>query len=176
MRVTGRLSYHKVLGTKNPSDILTKHVPADLLAKHLETIGAGIEGGRAESAPELNIVEVESWVQWLSPEDEQTERTRTVSFAAKVRLRAIPSDNKGRKCKGSKVGRASKVPEGAGGVSQRSAAKERWADMADEEEEGKKKSGKESGKESGKAKAMATHGHESGGGCFEPQSKSVKSE
>ena len=26
-RVTGRLVYHKVLGSKNPSDVLTKHVP-----------------------------------------------------------------------------------------------------------------------------------------------------
>ena len=26
-RVTGRLVYHKFLGSKNPSDVLTKHVP-----------------------------------------------------------------------------------------------------------------------------------------------------
>ena len=26
-RISGRLAYHKVLGTKNPADVLTKHVP-----------------------------------------------------------------------------------------------------------------------------------------------------
>ena len=26
-RISGRLAYHKVLGTKNPADVLAKHVP-----------------------------------------------------------------------------------------------------------------------------------------------------
>ena len=39
-RVTGRLSYKKVLGAKNPADILTKNVPGELLDRHLETLGA----------------------------------------------------------------------------------------------------------------------------------------
>ena len=62
VRATGRLSYKKVLGTKNPADVLTKHVPGDLLDRHLETIRAEIVGGRAESAPQLNSVE--SYVDW----------------------------------------------------------------------------------------------------------------
>ena len=41
-RVTGRLAFHKVLGAKNPADVLTKHVPGELLDKHLETIGARV--------------------------------------------------------------------------------------------------------------------------------------
>ena len=50
-RLSGRLQYRKVLGTKNPSDILTKHVPADLLERHIETMGMTLPGGRAERAP-----------------------------------------------------------------------------------------------------------------------------
>ena len=65
--------YHKVLGTKNPSDILTKHVPAELLDRHLGTMGVQVQDGRAESAPELNTMEVESWVQWLPAEGESDE-------------------------------------------------------------------------------------------------------
>ena len=69
-RVTGRLSYKKVLGTKNPADILTKHVPSDLLNRHLETVRAVVVAGRAESAPELNTVE--SCIEWYL-EDESDE-------------------------------------------------------------------------------------------------------
>ena len=39
VRATNRLSYLKVLGTKNAADVLTKHVPADLLERHLEATG-----------------------------------------------------------------------------------------------------------------------------------------
>ena len=56
VRLTKRLSYHKVLGTKNPADILTKYVPAELLGRHSETLGTTAPGGRAETAPELCAV------------------------------------------------------------------------------------------------------------------------
>ena len=56
-RVTGRLAYHKVLGTKNSSDVLTKHVPGEVLDKHLETVGVKITGRRAENAPEISTLE-----------------------------------------------------------------------------------------------------------------------
>ena len=59
VRSTGRLSYKKVLGTLNPSDVLTKHVPGDLLDAHLRTLGLEIRGGRAESAPSLDSLVVE---------------------------------------------------------------------------------------------------------------------
>ena len=48
------MAYHKVLGTKNPADILTKYVPAELLKRHLATLGTAAIGGRAEAAPELH--------------------------------------------------------------------------------------------------------------------------
>ena len=103
-RVTGRLSFKKVLGTKNPADVLTKHVGADLLHKHLETLGTEFQDGRADAVPELNSVEVESWVTWLSMEaDEGVERRRKVHFSRKVQVRAVPWANRGRKCQDRKT-------------------------------------------------------------------------
>ena len=108
VRVGGRLAYKKVLGTKNPADVLTKHVPGELLERHLESIGAEPRSGRAETAPELNSVE--SLVLRL-PADwkaeiaggatetgaiESTARTRRVSWARQVHLRAVPAVGKSR--------------------------------------------------------------------------------
>ena len=99
VRVSGRLQYRKVLGTKNPSDVLTKHVPADLLERPIETMGMTLPGGRAERAPELNSLEsvVMSWVGTL-PECEKSERDLPVRFSRTVQFRAIPAENRGRKC------------------------------------------------------------------------------
>ncbi len=124
-RATGRLKYNKVLGTKNPSDILTKHVQGDLLDRHLGTIGASIEGGRAESAPELNTVE--SFVSVLDgPEDWIRKEVR---FSSKVTMRSIPWGNKGRKCEEDE--KTKKACDRGGEESTKVPQKERWADMAD---------------------------------------------
>ncbi len=150
-RVAGRLSYKKILGTKNPADILTKHVGADLLARHLETLGAAFQDGRADAAPGLSSVEVESWVTWL-PVDEhwQSKITKKVHFDRKVQFRAVPWENHGRKCRNMEVVRFVKG-RGAGGVlpdedadlanvngeivaNQEAIPRPRWADMADEED------------------------------------------
>ncbi len=163
-RVAGRLSYKKILGTKNPADILTKHVGADLLARHLETLGAEFQDGRADAAPGLSSVEVESWVTWLpvdehwQSEDSSTCRritperkiTKRVHFDRKVQFRAVPLENHGRKCRNMEVVRFVKG-RGAGGVlpdedadlanvngeivaNQEAIPRPRWADMADEED------------------------------------------
>jgi hypothetical protein len=58
VRATGRLSYKKVLGTRNPSDILTKHVASTLLAQHLLTVGAEFRGGRADSTPTSDEIQL----------------------------------------------------------------------------------------------------------------------
>ena len=98
-RVTGRLAYHKVLGSKNPSDVLTKHVPGDLLDKHLETIGARIAGGRAETAPEISALESRvTEVEWEQDIGHFLDENKKVSFARVIKLRGIPSHNRGRKC------------------------------------------------------------------------------
>ena len=120
VRVGGRLNYKKVLGTKNPSDVLTKHVPGELLERHIESIGSEARHGRAEAAPELNSAE--SLVVILEPDwvEDTTEGTleigeleatsdaevsrparrpaarKRVSWASSVSYRAILATGKGR--------------------------------------------------------------------------------
>ena len=43
--LSGRLSYKKVSETKNPSDILTKHIQNTLLARHLSMLKAELRDG-----------------------------------------------------------------------------------------------------------------------------------
>ena len=43
----GAVSYRKVAGSKNPADLMTKHVAAGLAAQHLEGMNMQIETGRA---------------------------------------------------------------------------------------------------------------------------------
>ncbi len=120
-RLTGRLGFKKVLGQKNPADILTKHVARDLLDRHLATMGTEFKDGRAETAPELNSVE--SAVEWYikddttNTENEPNAKKRTVKFASRVKFIAIPQENRGRRCCDRKAGRTIRRP--------------RWADMED---------------------------------------------
>ena len=44
---------HKVLGSANPSDILTKHVSRDLLERFMKFMSLHAESGRAAECPEL---------------------------------------------------------------------------------------------------------------------------
>ena len=47
-------SLDKVLGSENPSDMLTKHVDRGLLHKHMSKLGLNYESGRAQSAPSID--------------------------------------------------------------------------------------------------------------------------
>ena len=38
VRVSGRILYRKVLGEKNPADLLTKNMSAELMSRHVETL------------------------------------------------------------------------------------------------------------------------------------------
>ena len=97
VRVAGRIVYKKVLGEKNPADLLTKYMPAELMHRHLETINAQPAGGRAESAPQIDSMEVESWAQkWVD---------KKVRFDEAVSVRPIPAVGRGRSCRGG-AGRA----------------------------------------------------------------------
>ena len=101
-----RLRYHKVLGTRNPSDILTKHVGRELLTTHLATLGLEHRGGRADKAPELDNIEpyTELYSRLDShresrrePEDRRAREQKREPAARRVRIscvvqyRAIPS-------------------------------------------------------------------------------------
>ena len=105
VRSTGRLAYKKVLGTMNPSDILTKHVPGDLLDCHLRTLGTEVRGGRAETAPTLDTVEAEYMYDWIEGDSEAKVKKRNVRFCKDVTCRCIPATGKqlptsrARKCK-----------------------------------------------------------------------------
>ncbi len=120
-RVTGRIVYRKVLGSKNPADILTKHVPRDLLDRHLETLGAEVADGRAETAPEL--CSVESVVQWV-----EQRLPRHVRFALKVQFRAVESPNRGRRCSDRTVGRTAVERRGQR-LREEPRKPRRWADI-----------------------------------------------
>ncbi len=68
--MSGRIQYTKVLGEKNPADLLTKYMAADLMKRHLDTANMKVAFGRAESAPQIAAVEenhidngIQSWVQ-----------------------------------------------------------------------------------------------------------------
>ena len=108
VRVGGRLAYKKVLGTKNPADVLTKHVPGELLERHMESLGVEARRGRAESAPELNSVEslvIRLPADWeagvagdtvVDDPGEAVAKTRRVSWCSRVQFRAIPATGRGR--------------------------------------------------------------------------------
>ena len=49
----GKLKLHKMSGTENPSDLLTKHLARDIMEKHMQKLGLQRKEGRSELAPEL---------------------------------------------------------------------------------------------------------------------------
>ena len=53
------MGFEKIDGSRNPSDLMTKHLTDTLQQRHLEYIHAKPVGGRAESAPELTVLDVE---------------------------------------------------------------------------------------------------------------------
>ena len=52
-----RLSYHKVLGTENPADLMTKYLSSDVIVEHSSFLGIEFPGGRADTAPALHNVQ-----------------------------------------------------------------------------------------------------------------------
>ena len=113
-RISGRITYKKVLGEKNPSDLLTKYMTADLSRRHLETIHAEFAEGRAETAPEIGSADIDesddeeedlksgdidggviSWVRKFIERGEQK-----VKFHETVNVRPVPAVGLGRSCRG----------------------------------------------------------------------------
>ena len=112
VRCTKRLAYKKVLGTRNPSDILTKHVPKELLDTHLVTVGVEVMGGRAGTAPTLDQLEpyTEEWKEELKGGEEAGVGHRTtlagrksgsnrVKFNEVVKVRAVFAEGRQRPTK-----------------------------------------------------------------------------
>ena len=117
MRVAGRIKYQKVLGSKNPADLLTKAMGADLTKQHLNTLNIRVELGRAATAPTLDTIEsfVQGWYEQLNDEPQEeigeadkghdvgtggwrnagTCESKRVSFNDRVVFRPIPSKGRG---------------------------------------------------------------------------------
>ena len=94
VRATGRISHKKILGEKNPADLLTKHLTADVIKRHQTTITYRTAEGRAEAAPTLDSIEddgVEARVQRLYE--------KRFHFSETVDVRPIPASGRGRSCK-----------------------------------------------------------------------------
>ena len=88
VRAEGRLSYKKVLGTRNPADALTKYLAGPLMDQHIATVGLEFRGGRAESAPELNTLVTAYTERWVE---------KMVRFDPLVRMKSVESVGKGLK-------------------------------------------------------------------------------
>ena len=66
-----RLSYHKVLGSDNPADLMTKYLSVEILEKHSKCIEIEFAGGRANTAPALhNILCTRALWQEEEPKDD----------------------------------------------------------------------------------------------------------
>ena len=55
-REDGELKYEKVLGTKNPADMMTKHIKAADIEVQLERMSMRIEEGRAKEGLKLQML------------------------------------------------------------------------------------------------------------------------
>ena len=129
VRCTNRLKYKKVLGTRNPADVLTKHVPKELLDAHLLTLGMDVRGGRAETAPTIDGLEAytEEWLEELNDGESEgatgaarsrQKEGRAVRFERVVKVRPIPTEGKGRKVeRKQRTGKAGSGMERAGSTS-----------------------------------------------------------
>ena len=92
-----RLKYTKVVCTRDPADILTKHVPRDTLDVHMRTLGVSHEEGRAEVVPNLDSVEPYT-AEYLVERGGK----RNIASNKVVQFMAIPAIGKGRPCKEAK--------------------------------------------------------------------------
>ena len=52
-----RLQFTKVLGTINPADLMTKYLTQEVLKGHCDRTNLYFKGGRAQAAPQLNLIE-----------------------------------------------------------------------------------------------------------------------
>ena len=98
VRISGRITYKKVLGEKNPADLLTKHMSAELAGRHLGTLNMKLSEGRATSAPTLDLL-VQAWYfdDSVDSVEQSHDNERRVLFDTSVSYRPIPAEGKGRR-------------------------------------------------------------------------------
>ena len=98
VRISGRITYKKVLGEKNPADLLTKHMSAELAGRHLGTLNMKLSEGRATSAPTLDsLVQARYFDDGVDSVDQSHDNERRVRFDTRVSYQPIPAEGKGRR-------------------------------------------------------------------------------
>ena len=84
--MTNRVSYLQVLGTKNPAEVLTKHVPADLFQQQSEATSIMATDGQASVATALNTLEAVLFLPEVSLGPNKVRFAATVSCNAVLAL------------------------------------------------------------------------------------------
>ena len=88
----GAIGYRKVAGSRNPADLMTKHVPAGLATQHLEAMHVKIELGRAKLGLEAWQMTKEKNGQKENERDAQNNQAqlkRTQGKAKKTAMRIL---------------------------------------------------------------------------------------
>ena len=106
MRANNRIKFMKVLGEKNPADLLTKYMPAELMKRHMTTLNLKVMDGRAETAPEIDDIGDDdgSKESWLTTTDDQVTGwdrrfvVKKLEFSEVVEIRPIPATGAMRPC------------------------------------------------------------------------------
>ena len=88
--------YKKVLGEKNPADLMTKYMSAELSQKHLETMNMCMSEGRADAAPNIDSVVTGWYVDVIDGDENEKEVRRRVKFNEVVEIRWIPAEGRSR--------------------------------------------------------------------------------
>lgn len=97
VRSSGRIAYRKVLGDKNPADLMTKHMSSELANRHLTTLNMELTDGRADVAPTLDSI----IYAWYTDDDGDImgvfKGDKKVHFNPEVQVRPIPAIGQFRK-------------------------------------------------------------------------------
>ena len=108
VKANGRIKFMKILGEKNPADLLTKHMSAELMKRHMATLNVKVTAGRAETAPGIDEFDEDegegSRESWMQTDDSQTGEwnrrfmMKRVEFSEVVEIRPIPATGAMRPC------------------------------------------------------------------------------
>ena len=91
--MSGRIAYRKVVGEKNPADLMTKHMTAELASRHLGTMNMKLTTGRSSAAPTLDSL-VQAWYSSDGDVEVPSKVIQKVRFSDKVHFRAITASGR----------------------------------------------------------------------------------
>ena len=102
-----RIAFEKVDGSRNPADLLTKHMTELLLDRHMAYINCVPEDGRASTAPTLGSPGLNTLTLYgytLTPADKSTTTTKTTTPGTTTTKTTTPGTTPG-EAKGGQAGR-----------------------------------------------------------------------